>query len=313
MEGHGWKYWLLLVLSGLTGLNSPARGQGHGNVLIPRALDSLGIHENLARARILQDLDYYVALSASQFIHQDHDKSNNQVVFQHTLKYRFSLTTDSSFQFSNTLFQDLGFQFFFDSITQAHPDETTISTRLSLNLWKKLKIAFSSDITSQLLNGFEYITDLQGKAVRVMSSSFMTPLAVTWSIGLSHSWPRFGDLSLGVSSARFTYLRDAGIFDRLNADELYGIPKGKNKRIDFGLSMRLLIDKDLFKNAHWNCDLLVFKDFISPADLSLKNNFCINLSKFIKTSLQTKILFEKKISKSVRIENHLTIGISFHL
>jgi hypothetical protein len=180
-------------------------------------------------------------------------------------------------------------------------------------LHKKLNITFSSDISSRLLNNFDYIADEHGKPIRVLSSSFMTPLTMNFSFGLGHSWPGFGDLDIGLSSAKFIYIRDRSIFERLNVTEFYGVPKGKNHRFEYGLSVRLLVDKDLWKKVHWNCDLLLFKNYISPVDISLKSIFCFRLNKFIRTSVQTMILYQEKISKNLQMENHVNIGLSIHL
>ncbi len=313
MWGNGKKQWVLLALYSLIGISSLAQDSLLRDIPIIWTPDSLRNPEQLIRARFSQDLDYFLSLSAFQFLNWNHDKKADHLIFLQSLKYQFSLSKDSSFCISNILVHDLGFQVFVDSITQIHPDETTLATRLSVNLHKKWNLTFSSEISSRLFNNFEYNTDDQGKPIKVLSSSFMTPLTMIFSFGIGHSWPGFGDLNLGLSSAKFTYLRDRSIFEKLNVSDFYGIPKGKNHRFEYGLSVRFLVDKDLFKKIHWNCDLLLFKNYLSPIDISLKNLFCIKINKFIKTSIQTRILYEEKISKNLQLENHVNIGFSIHL
>lgn len=315
MWGKGKKYCILLFGFFLAGLNLPGQDLSQGDSRNPPENDPFSHPEKLIRMRLSQDIDYFLSLSAFQFLNWSHEKNTDQLVFQQSLKYSFLLSKDSSVTFSNILIHDLGFRFFFDSLTQVQPDETTLSTRLSINLHKKLSILFLSDITSRLLNNFEYIPGDHGNPVKVQSTSFLTPLTLSFSLGSAYSWPGFGVLSLGFSSAKFTYLRDCSVFDKLNVQSLYGIPKGKNHRFEYGVSLRLLVDmdKELFSRVHWSCDLLLFKNLNSFPDITLKNLFTVKLTRFIKTSIQTRILYEEEVSKNIQVENYLNIGFSFHL
>ena len=79
------------------------------------------------------------------------------------------------------------------------------------------------------------------------------------------------------------------------------------------MSFQLLIDKDLFKFLHWNCDLLLFKNYHAPVDLTLKNLFGFKISKLLRSNINTNILFEEKVSKHLQLENLISIGFNFHL
>jgi hypothetical protein len=224
-----------------------------------------------------------------------------------------TLAKDSCFSISGTLDHELGFQFFNDSVTSVHPDETSLSLKLSLKLFKRTDLALHLMVTTQLMKGHEIVADEQGNPIRVATSSFLTPVVFSGSLGISNNWPGLGDLNLGIAGAKLTWLRDRQVFERLKQDVLYGVSREKGFRLEYGLTLRLLVDKDLFKKVHWHIDLLVFQGYQDPPDFSLKNLLSFRLNRFIKTSLQTKISYEEKLSKNIQIENHLNIGLAIQL
>jgi len=162
------------------------------------------------------------------------------------------------------------------------------------------------------MNGYDYSVD-SGRIVKTMNSSFCTPLLWTFSGGLSVTWKNFGSLNLGMTSAKFTYIRDKSIFERQDVTTFYGVPQGKDHKIEFGLSMEFLADKDFLKRLHWNCDLLLFKNYAEAIDLTLKNNFGIKISKILKVTIQTQVYYEQLVSKCVQLQNLITFGLSVHI
>jgi hypothetical protein len=275
--------------------------------------DTVTVPAQLVRGILTQDAECFFSFSASRFLNQANGQERNNLAFLQSLKYRLLLRKDSLIVFSNLLTHDLGAQFFFDRVIHIHPDETRLTTNLSLKIWRTVNVAFNSEITSCLLKNYSCYTDLNGRKVRTPTSSFLTPLIVTMSFGISRNWQSLGDLSLGLSSLKFTYLRDRKIFGELNTSEISGVPKGKDRRVEYGISFQFIADRDVVKNLHWNCDLQLFKNYLSAVDFSLRNILSLKLARFIKTSLQTRILYDEKISRSVRMENQLNIGLSVTL
>jgi hypothetical protein len=307
------KYWLVLVFTWMLTSGTFCQESSDTNFRFRWTPDFLWDPGPLIRARITQNLDYFISVSALQFVNKNCDKNPDHMIFLQSLKYKVTVSRDSSFSFSQNLFHDLGGQCFFDSITRIHPDETKLEYRLLLRLWKRLSLSFDGDLSTRLLNSYEYLTDLNGRSYRVCSQSFLTPVVFRFSVGIRRNWPGFGELTMGISSAKLTCIRDHGIFERLKIHEFCGIPETRDYRFEYGLSLRLLVDEDLFKRIHWNCDLLLFKNYLCPVDVSVKNLFSVRINKFIMISLQTKILYEEKTSKNLQVENQLNIGLSIHL
>jgi len=263
--------------------------------------------------RFRQELEYSVSFSNYLFLKWYHDKNANNVILLQKLNYKFSLSGDSLVTFSGSLAHNLGIQSFLDSITKVHTDDNTLNTCFEIRIVKNLGFSITSNLVSQLLNGYDYSVTNSGALVRTMNSSFLTPLLWTFSGGLSLAWPAFGSLSLGLSSAKLTYIRDRSIFEKQKVSKFYGVEQGKNHFFEYGLSLQLLVDKNFLDRVKWNCDLLVFKNYNSPVDVTLKNNFGIRINKYLKVGIQTRIFYEEMVSRSIQLENVVTIGAFLHL
>ena len=184
---------------------------------------------------------------------------------------------------------------------------------MDIRISGRFNYAFDSRITSRLMNGFDLRVNDSGDFVKILNSSFLTPLICTLSTGLGYGWDNFGTINLGISAVKLTYILNRQIFGIRGTTNYYGIEKGKDHLFEYGLSFQVMIDKDLLKMLHWNFDLLLFKNYNSAADLALKNLFAVRINKFLKTSFQTRIFYEEKLSKHLRFENILSVGFNLHL
>ena len=265
------------------------------------------------RIKFKQELEYSISFSTYLYLNWHHEKNAGNVILLQKLNYQFSLSGDSLVKFSGSLVHDLGIQSYFDSITKVHTDDNTLNTRFEIRIVKNLSFSINSNLASQLLKGYDYPVNNSGTTVRTLNSSFFTPLLWTFSGGFSVTWPAFGSLSFGLSSAKLTYIRDRSIFEKQKVSKFYGVAGGKNHLFESGLSMQLLVDKNFCNRVKWNCDLLVFKNYNSPVDVTLKNNFGIRINNFLKAGIQTRILYEETISRSIQFENLVTFGVFVHL
>ena len=311
--GIGKKYRLMLIIGLLACEEATAQHAFPGDLVKMKPGLIFDDTSLLILAHMCHELDYVLSFNASQFLNSSQHNRNNEIAFQHSLTYHIRLYKNNGFSISNTLVHEFGFRFISDSTTQVCPDGTLLSTRISFVLSKKINLVLTSDLATQLHNSFGFFPDGQGNLIKLIYSSFLTPARVNLSLGLGHTWPHFGDFSLGLTSAKLIILRDKRVTEHLSIIDLYGIPAGKNHSFEYGLSARLLADNYLFRKVHWNCDLLLFKGNLSPVDITLKNLLSISLGNFVQTSIQTNLFYESKFLRSIHLENSVNIGVSFHL
>ena len=267
----------------------------------------------LIKFRITQDLEYSITGANMLFLHWQHEPNTNQVsLFQH-LKYQSQINNDCNFKIVNSFVHDLGIQCFFDSISRFQPDENTLDTRLEVRLTKNFTFSVFSTLTTRLFNAYNYATDHTGNLCKTLNASFLTPMIWTFSAGLGWTAPRFATFSFGLSSAKLTYIHNKAIFDQLKVPAFYGVPKNKNHLFEYGLSMHLLLDRNFKNRVHWNCDVLLFKNYKKPIDLVMNNLVGIRINKFLKTSIQTNLYYESAVSRNLQLENVISMGFCFIL
>jgi hypothetical protein len=157
------------------------------------------------------------------------------------------------------------------------------------------------------------VTSNSGMQIKVLNSSFLTPLIWNVSCGIGYTWNGLGSLNVGISSFKLTSIQNKQIFPIRKITSYYGIEQGKTHLLEYGLSFQLLIEKDIFRILHWDCDLLLFKNYHSPVDLAFKNIFGIRINQFLKATIQTRIFYEEKLCKHLQFENLIAIGLNLHL
>jgi hypothetical protein len=276
-----------------------------------RVTDSLDFRKTV-RTHFHHELDYSFSINDFLLFNWLHDNNVNQLMGQQSLKYR--VTADGKvFCFSNLFTHNLGVQYYFDSIAKVCPDDNTLKTKIDLYIKGKYSLVFLSNLTSRCMKGFDYSTDDSGRQVRTLNSAFLTPLIWTFSCGFGITWKDFGSLNAGISGGKLTYIRQTRIFAILHTTEFWGVPAGKNHLFEYGLSLQLLVNKDFLKRVHWDCDLLLFKNYNTTIDLSFKNLIGIRINKFLKTSIQTRVLYEEKVSRNLQMENLVSLGFYVHL
>jgi len=264
------------------------------------------------RLSLKSDLDYNFSVSGCYFRNGPGDKTLSQISLQQLLKYSLRVSS-KRFHLTNDLVHNLVLSYYIDSTCKFQTDENTLTTRISYDISRFLKFSASSILTTRIFNAWDVSQTAGGAVVRTISSSFLTPLICTLSGGFGFRIGKTGLIDVGVTSAKLTYILDRSIFDKTGQDSYFGVRKGRSTFLEYGLSLHLLIDRLIGRKIQWNCDLLLFKGSESPADMTFKNLFAYRINRFLRISLQTRLFYNKDVSRQLRIENLFSIGFDFHL
>jgi hypothetical protein len=275
--------------------------------------DSLNHPDNTSRLRFTGELEYSLTFSNLLLVNWMHENDADHIMGLQNLKYRTLVENSHGFSISNLFIHNLGIQSYFDSITKVYMDDNTLTTKIAFRIKKQYSFDFSSNLTTQCLQGFDYTVNDSGKQVLLLNSAFLTPLTWTFSLGAGITWKEFGSLTLGLTGGKLTYVRQTRIFKIRHIHEFWGVKEGKNPYLEYGLSLQFLVNKNFLKRVHWDCDLLLFKNYNCPIDLNVKNMIGIRINKFFKTSIHTRLFYEEKVSKNLQLENLVSIGFYLHL
>lgn len=304
-----WLAWICLAL-----LATPAAGQVFlvmDTARIPLLPDAASGGLGLMRFRIKTETDYALTASLISSVNNPQPGMQDQLLLQHALRHSWTITKPDRFTVTNSVLHRLGIQYFPDSLTRAHPDETLFITRMEYRLTKSTAVAFDSELSTRLFNSYNYLPDDSNQIRRVLISSFLTPLVWNMALGLTYKIPQTGSVALGISGLKLTCLRDTSVFSSLGETVFHGVKRGTNHLLEYGFSGRIQTDRTFWKSVHWNCDLLVFKGYNKPVDLVLRNLIELRLMKFLVISLQTRILYDEDISRRLGVENILSAGVAW--
>lgn len=265
------------------------------------------------KLRFTSTTEYAFSVSGSLLVNWQKDQRANQVALQHSLRHRSVLTNNLNLVLTTCILHNLGLQCFFDSITRFSPDENTLDTRLDLRIGRFLSASLSANLTTRLFNGYEYLPNDSGLQVRILTSAFMTPVTLMLSAGITVQWKQFGTLTAGLSGGKLTGVVNRQIWETRDGETFYGVQRSKGYLVEYGWTLQVLIDRDLFPRVHWNCDLLLFKNPARPPDLSMRNYFGIKINRFLCAGIQTRLYYEAQLSPAIQLENLVSLGFSVSL
>lgn len=299
--------WLCLTY------DSPCQELCFNDSLLVRIDAQLPSCSPLVLYRFRQQIDCKLSFSGLLNFQWEHDPAANHVALLGKLNYRSSVSNERRFKLQASLLQDLGFQIFFDSITRFFPDATSLITQLEVKINHHFSYSVNTNLTSRIFNDYRYFTDQNGDQVKRLLSGFLTPMIVTFSTGFGWNLPSWGMVNLGITGGKLTFIRSREIFGILKTEKFYGVPAGKQTLFEYGFSMLVTIDRNLTRTLKWTCEMILFKNYIKPADISVKNLFEWRFGRNLSGSLQTRLFYEEAVSKKLQIDNIVTLGFGIRV
>jgi hypothetical protein len=272
-----------------------------------------GHDSGFVRLRLDHSLDYALTCSNLWFSNWKQGDNTGTINLFQNVTYRTRIACRTRLAVSTMLTHDLGLRYLFDSIADFEPDNTILDTRIDLRLNKLLTFSFVSNISSRLFNAYGYESDSNGAPVKRLKSAFLTPLTVTFSAGFGLKYDPRSTVTLGISAARFTLVRNRSVYCSGRLLSYHGVPVTKTHLIEYGLSMHFMADRLVMKHVKWNCDLLVFKNFNKPADFSFRNQFAVAIGKYLKVTIRSRLLYNQEVSLQLQMENMVAFGLMLQL
>lgn len=262
--------------------------------------------------RIAGKIDYSVMASAMKFSHWEKEPGVDQILLLHKLDLNSELSVDGKFKLAHSLHQDLGLQYFFDSISRFQPDITKAEAHYDYTIAKFTTLAFRFSLTTRISNAYHYYLDTAGGISKQLQSSFLTPMIGTFSGGLAWKNPKYLSSFLGIAGGKFVYIHENQIYDELGVEKFHGVERGRHTLLDYAILLQFLVDKKLFRSLAWTFEANILKKVQVSPEVLIKNGFILRIGKYITASLQTRVIFEEEISLTWQTENILTIGFGIH-
>ena len=305
-KGVGWGCFLIIYEAGFVCGQGGAPLHGIAMTFLETQLtpttNPLNFHSQF-------ELEYTLSM-VGQF--STYSKVSNQLGANQTLKIRTNWTKGDRLSMTNVMVHSLGGRYFMDSILEFSQDENAITTRIDLKIRRGFNASLNSIVTSRFFNTYELYQN-DSTLIKVLKGGLLTPLIWNFSLGFGYSENSIGTITVGLTGGKLTYVREKEVFLQPSANSFYGIEKGRDYTLEYGMSLHFTVDRDLVKFLHWNCDLLLFKNYHETADLTLKNYLGFRINKYFQTKISTKILYEESLSKHIQVENLLSVGFFLKL
>lgn len=214
-------------------------------------------------------------------------------------KYNYSLNTAFSFGGG-----------FSDKIWTMSNDEMNVNNSFSYNLGD-LSLTTSMSLVSQMLNNMED---------SLLTSSFLSPGNISWSLGLQYSFDKWlkGSFEFNFASVDFIVFVNQSIYDILDVELLNEVERGKYYYTLVGVDLSYSLRKKLGKNINIsNSGKLFFpgqgkmlsEEWLNYFKVQVTNEISYSIDA-VRLSLQTRLSYNNYLERSLNIYNKLAIGLT---
>lgn len=262
--------------------------------------------------RFSPTLTYSLNSSFSKLVNPLPGAMADHLFLTHELRCNAMAEDPGMIRITATLFHQLGLQSFFDSITRLQSDESSLTTRIDFHLFRKISINISLSCTTRLFNQYEEVDSDSGHVKR-LTTGFLSPLFCLFSAGMCFPLAGYGKVIVGIPAVRLTFIGNHDVFIVGREESRFGVPPSRSTAFEYGLSLEVGIERRLARRLAWTFDLRLFKDTRNPVDLRLQNNLSVNITRYLKGALQTRIFYQESVSKAMRMENLLSLGFCINL
>jgi hypothetical protein len=167
-------------------------------------------------------------------------------------------------------------------------DRIQLTSIYGYGLTKTIDFSVLVDFRTQFANGYNYPDD--SNAI----SKFMAPGYLIAGIGINFVPTSYFSAYISPASGRFTFVLD----DSLSARGACGVKKGEKMRGEFGPYVRLLFNKDIFKNVNLNTNVDLFTDYFHDfgcIDVNWSLMLTMKVNKWLAASLTTQLIYDNDI------------------
>ena len=258
--------------------------------------------------------DFFTSFSLLNYQNAIENDQHNQLSFYYNGTINNTLKS-KRFTYKLFLFNEYGFRYFIDSITTKNQDAYSFRNSIQFPLkHKRILLNISFDVKSQLWHGYNTREIATGVVERYLFTDYFSPGYKIFSFGLSYTIKNSVSIDLGIVGGKITKIRNDNLFESRLSKTLYGVERGENKKIDYGLNISLNAPMQSLKpNLAWECNAILFASkpdlfTLNAYTFDINNAFHFIFLKHLRLSLRSQIKYDKNIQASIFVMNTLTMG-----
>lgn len=258
--------------------------------------------------------DFYATAAAISLINPTTDagKGNIQLYYNATLNNRLII---EKFSWTFYLFNEYGYKQYIDSLGIKTDDNYNLRNAVQWDIYKgKLKLNGNINTKSQIWKGYQYEITSHNTVEKTLQSAYLSPGYIMYAGGISYISKNDIVFELGLASGKTTKIKNQAIFDARNAQKLYGLDKGEQKKHEFGFNLIITAPIiEITKNIYWETIALFYSNnktlgFLNLYTMDINNAFHFLFFKYLRLSLRSKIIYDQAIQKNIFISNQISFG-----
>lgn len=176
------------------------------------------------------------------------------------------------------------------------------------------------NIQTQLLPGYVYSQDSNGREIKSQVSSFMSQGTSMPALGFEAKPVEWMYARLGLGALKQTFVINQKLYDLRRESNIAGVQKGRYVYNEFGLQFQAGFNKELDKNKQYNIKFNYlgfapynFSNSHSPLDSRIDVGFVAKLSKYVNFNYTLISIFDKDLSRPGENawQNSWILGLGF--
>lgn len=179
-----------------------------------------------------------------------------------------------------------------------------ISSKYGKKASKKWNYSASIGLNSQLLDGYNYPND------SVIISGFLAPGYILASLGMDYK--PFDGLSMLLSpiTGKITLV----LANTLSSKGAFGVKPGENMRGEMGTAVKVVLNKEVFKNVIAKSKFKLFSNFFEhPENMDVEWEVLLTLkvNKLITTNISTHLIYDHDVIQKVQFKEFFGVGLTY--
>ena len=199
----------------------------------------------------------------------------------------------------NMFMMNLGTSRIGDGFYKKAEDKIEFNTKFGHQATKNWYYSTLFNFKTQSVIGYEYPTD----TTRIMISGFLAPAYIKFGFGMDYKPGKHFSLYLSPATARWIIVNDqnlanAGAFGVEKAElDTAGniITEGKMIKTEAGAYLRLVFEKDIFKNVNFATILELYSDYLNnPQNIDVDWQVIITMkvNDFLNAQIKTHLIYD---------------------
>ncbi len=174
-----------------------------------------------------------------------------------------------------------------------------------------ISVFFNFDFRTQFSDGYNYKENpFEGlDEIPVKVSSLFSPAYFTESINMSYKRGKWLRTSLGLGLKQI-------IVEQKVLRELYGLKVDESIKVEFGISSKLKLKKEIVKNVLLDSQLDFFLSIageIKNPDVRWNNKFDMKINSWLRINFEFELFYDDDIMKDLQLREVMSLGIVLNI